>query len=82
MLICQLGKYLLSEHGPIKKYTAPGLDVHSFIEVLVLLSGERLATKQEQIPKTFWPETGKWRVRGKTNSHHMSELSDDIFRLA
>ncbi|KUJ06289.1 putative phenol 2-monooxygenase [Mollisia scopiformis] len=61
--LIQLGKYLFSEHGPIKKYTAPGLDVDSFIEVLVLLSGERLTTKQEQIPKTFWPETGKWRVR-------------------
>lgn len=81
MLTCQLGKYLFSDHGPVKKYTPPGLDVDSFIEVLVLLSGERLTTKQEQIPETFWPETGKWRVRGKTNLHHISELSDHIFRL-
>jgi phenol 2-monooxygenase len=81
MLTCQLAKYLFSEHGPVKKYTAPGLDVDSFIEVLVLLSGDRLTTKQEQIPQPFSPETGKWRVRGKTNSHNMSELSDHIFRL-
>ena len=81
LLIYQLGKYLFSEHGPIQKYTILGSDIDSFIEVLVLLSGERLTTKQEQIPQAFWPETGKWRVRGRTHSHHIFELSDQILRL-
>ena len=81
LLIYQLGKYLFSEHGPIKKYTALGSDIDSFIEAILLLSGERLTTKQEQIPQVFWPETGKWRVRGKTNPHHMFEPSDNIFRF-
>lgn len=61
--LIQLGKYFSSEHGPIKKYTAPGSDADSFIEVIILLSGERSTTKQEQIPDTFRPESGKWRVR-------------------
>ena len=81
LLIYQLGKYLFSEQGPIQKYTTLGSDIDSFIEVIVLLSGERLKTKQEQIPQVFCPEIGKWRVRGKTIPHHVFEPSDSIFRL-
>lgn len=81
LLIYQLGKYLFPEQGPIQKYTTLGSDIDSFIEVILLLSGERLTTKQEQIPQCFCPEVGKWRVRGKTNPHHMLAPSDNTFRL-
>ena len=49
--------------------------------MIVLLSGERLKTKLEQIPQDFCPEVGKWRVRGKTNPHHVFEPSDSILDL-
>lgn len=39
--------------------------------MIILLSGERSTTKQEQIPDTFRPESGKWRVRGEINLHHV-----------
>lgn len=65
VLTNQLGEYLFSEHGPIPKYSAPGSDIDSFIEVIVVLSGERLKINQEQIPLWFCPVTGKWGVRGK-----------------
>ena len=61
-----LGEHLFSEDGPVQKYTVPGSDIDSFIEVLVVLSGERLKIEQEQIPHYFRPVTGKWGVRGKT----------------
>jgi len=81
VLIYQLGEYLFSEHGPIQKYTTLGSDIDSFIEVIVLLSGERLKIKQEQVPQCFWPVNGKWGVRGKANPDHIFEPSDNVFRL-
>ncbi|GFF70627.1 3-hydroxybenzoate 4-monooxygenase [Aspergillus lentulus] len=59
----QLGTYLFSNHGPIQKYLPPGADIDSLIEVIVILSGERLEIQQEQIPDAFWPATGKYRMR-------------------
>jgi phenol 2-monooxygenase len=38
--------------------------VDSFIEPIVVLTGERMKLEQEQIPDYFWPVTGKWRMRG------------------
>ena len=74
VLTYQLGQYLFSEHGPIQKYSTPGSDIDSFIEVIVVLSGERLKTSQEQIPRCFWPVTGKWGVRGKANPDQLLSL--------
>ena len=65
MLIYKLGKYIFSEHGPVRTYSRPDADIDSFIEVIVVLSGDRLKTNQEQIPQCFYPVTGKWRARGK-----------------
>ncbi|KAL4885436.1 FAD binding domain-containing protein [Aspergillus karnatakaensis] len=59
----QLGEYLFSSHGPIQKYLSPGADIDSLIEVILILSGERLEIQQEQIPDAFWPTTGKYRMR-------------------
>ncbi|KAL6229818.1 hypothetical protein BDW75DRAFT_249239 [Aspergillus navahoensis] len=59
----QLGTYLFSDHGPIQKYLPPGAGIDSLIEVIVILSGERLEIQQEQIPDAFWPATGKYRMR-------------------
>jgi phenol 2-monooxygenase len=53
-----------SPTGPVHKYTAPSADVDSFIEPIVVFTGERMKLEQEQIPDYFWPVTGKWRMRG------------------
>lgn len=81
VLTYQLGQYLFSQHGPIQKYSTPGSDIDSFIEVIVVLSGERLKTSQEQIPHCFWPVTGKWGVRGKANPDQLFEPSNHACRL-
>ncbi|KAL4963773.1 FAD binding domain-containing protein [Aspergillus stella-maris] len=58
-----LETYLFSDNGPIKKYLPPGADIDSLIEVILILSGERLDIQQEQIPDAFWPTTGKYKMR-------------------
>ena len=63
----QVGEHLFSKGGPIEKYTIPGSDIDSFIEVVLVLSGERLKINQEQIPQCFRPVTGKWQTRGKAD---------------
>ena len=63
----QVGEHLFSNGGPIEKYTIPGSDIDSFIEVLVVLSGDRLKIEQEQIPHYFQPVTGKWGTRGEAD---------------
>ena len=64
LLKYSLGKYLCSHSHLIRKYTTPGSDIDSFIEVIVVLSGERLNIDHDQIPEMFSPVTGKWRMRG------------------
>ncbi|KAH8799108.1 FAD binding domain-containing protein [Xylogone sp. PMI_703] len=59
----QLGKYLFSDIGPIQKHLPPEADIDSFIEAILILSGDRLKTQQEQIPEYFYPVTGKWGMR-------------------
>jgi phenol 2-monooxygenase len=62
----QLADYLTSVKGPVRKFTLSGQDIDSFIESIVILSGERIKIEQEQIPDYFWPVTGKWKIRGKS----------------
>ena len=69
MLIHQLGKYLFSVDGPIRRHLAPGSDIDSFIEVILVLFGERLGLEIDQIPECFYPVNGKWRMRGKVKPH-------------
>ena len=52
-----------SPKGPVYKYTPAGADIDSFIEPILVLSGQRTQIKQEQIPDYFWPITGKYRIR-------------------
>ena len=66
VLIDQLGAYLFSSRGPIHRYIPPGADIDSFIEVILVLSGERLQIDQKHIPDYFYPVTGKWQMRGGT----------------
>lgn len=74
VLIYQLGEYLFSDGGCIQKVLPPGSDIDSFIEVIVVLFGERLKINQEQIPQCFWPVTGKWRMRGRAKPDHLLSL--------
>jgi phenol 2-monooxygenase len=60
----QLAKFLSSEEGPIRRFTAPEEDADSFIEPLLVLHGARVRVEQEQIPSCFCPVNGKWRMRG------------------
>lgn len=61
--LSQLGEYLFSDGGLVEKYLPPRSDIDSFIEVIIVLFGERLEIDQEQIPQCFYPVTGKWRMR-------------------
>lgn len=72
----QIGEHLFSEGGPIQKYTVPGSDIDSFIEVVVVLSGDRLNINQEQIPHYFRPVTGKWGTQGKVNPSPFDSSND------
>ncbi len=74
VLIYQLGEYLFSDGGLIQKHLPPGSDIDSFIEVIVVLFGERLKIDQEQIPQCFWPVTGKWQMRGRANPDYLLSL--------
>ncbi|RDL31384.1 Uncharacterized protein BP5553_09593 [Venustampulla echinocandica] len=59
----ELGAYLYSQAGPVKSHTPSVTDIDSFIEPIVVLSGQRLRIEQEHIPGCFWPVTGKWKMR-------------------
>ncbi|OBT86700.1 hypothetical protein VE02_04637 [Pseudogymnoascus sp. 03VT05] len=59
----ELGAYLYSSGGPIRSHTPVSADIDSFIEPIVVLSGQRVDTLQEQIPDCFSPPTGKWKMR-------------------
>jgi phenol 2-monooxygenase (NADPH) len=60
----QLAEYLDGADGPVQALTPPGGDIDSLIEPVVMLSGERHATEQEDIHPYFWPATGRWQIRG------------------
>ena len=47
-------------------FTPADEDIDSFIEPLVILTGDRASIEQKQIPGCFWPETGKWKIRGES----------------
>ncbi|KAI9691652.1 MAG: hypothetical protein M1822_007723 [Bathelium mastoideum] len=61
--LVDLGIYLFSDDGPIYEHLPPESDIDNFIEVILVLSGERLKINQEQIPECFYPVTGQWRMR-------------------
>jgi phenol 2-monooxygenase len=60
-----MGEFLYSTHDSlIPKFTKSEEDIDSFIETIVILSGDRKTTQQEQIPSCFMPVCGKFRMRG------------------
>jgi phenol 2-monooxygenase (NADPH) len=59
----QLGGYLDSTDGPVRKYTPIGTDIDSLIEPIVILHGDRHTMEQEQLHPYFWPVTGKWQIK-------------------
>lgn len=61
----ELGAYLYSPTGPVHKHTHASADIDSFIEPIVVLSGQRVKIVQSQIPACFWPATGKWKMQGQ-----------------
>lgn len=54
--------------------TPPDCDIDSFIESIVVLSGERVEIEQEDIPDFFWPSTGKWDMRGMLSHRDLCTL--------
>ncbi|KAG9232386.1 thioredoxin-like protein [Amylocarpus encephaloides] len=66
----KLGKYLYSHPtAPIPHFTPPDADIDSVIEAIIILSGDRLKTDQEDIPECFTPKTGKWGMRDLHKIH-------------
>jgi len=63
--LVQLGKYLDSSGGPLRRYMSSTNDIDSFIEPIVVLHGSRVEIEQDQIPDVFWPVTGEYRMRGE-----------------
>lgn len=60
----KLGNILDSKDGIARTFTPATDDIDSFIETILVLSGERVKLEQNQIPDFFWPVTGKWKMRG------------------
>ena len=60
----KLGNYLVSDTGLVRKFTVPGADIDSFIDSVVVLSGDRLEVEPDQIPAYFQPVTGKRKIKG------------------
>ncbi|KFZ07827.1 hypothetical protein V502_09725 [Pseudogymnoascus sp. VKM F-4520 (FW-2644)] len=59
----ELGAYLYSPTGPVHNHTHALADIDSFIDSIVVLSGQRVKIEQSQIPGCFWPATGKWKMQ-------------------
>lgn len=59
----RLASFLDSDQGPIRRFTPKEQDFDSFIEIVVVLSGDRLAVSHELLPDVFWPTTGKYKMR-------------------
>lgn len=55
----------------MRRFTQPDADIDSFIESIVVLHGERVEAEQNQIPPYYWPSTGPWRMRGKSEDREM-----------
>lgn len=47
-----------------KRFTPTGQNIDSVIEPVLVLSSQFLETEQESIPDYFWPESGKYGIRG------------------
>ena len=71
--LLKLAEYL--KCGLIPKFTPETADIDSFIEPLLVLSGERVSTEQADIPEYFWPATGKWKIRDL----HKTFIDDDSY---
>jgi phenol 2-monooxygenase (NADPH) len=61
----RLADFLNSDGGPVRQCTQKGADIDSLIEPIVVLSGRRHETEQEDIHPYFWLTTGKWKMRGE-----------------
>jgi len=72
-----LAAYLDSPGGPIKPYLRQGEDVDSFIEIILLLSGNRQAIEQDQLPACFWPTTGKYQMRD-LHKIYVDDIGNDL----
>ena len=63
----QLGDYLASDEGPLKRFTKQTADIDSLIEPLVIGYGDRHRVELNQLSESFYPVTGVWRIRGKAS---------------
>ncbi|KIM94699.1 hypothetical protein OIDMADRAFT_135710 [Oidiodendron maius Zn] len=71
----QLGEYIFSDSGPVQRHLPRGSDIDTFIEVILVLYGERVKIEQEQIPECFAPVTGKWRIKDL----HKTYIDDESY---
>jgi phenol 2-monooxygenase (NADPH) len=47
----------------VKRFTPQGSDYDSIFNIILVLSGKRTEIEQEQIPDTFVPVNGKWKMK-------------------
>ncbi|KAF2264742.1 phenol 2-monooxygenase-like protein [Lojkania enalia] len=59
----RLNKLATALEALSKKSTSSTADIDSLIEPILVLSSNFIGIEQEQIPKYFWPVTGKWKIR-------------------
>lgn len=57
--------------------TPADYDPDSIIDRVLVLSGDRKAVEQDQIPEFFTPVTGKWKMKCKTITSHLQNMNAD-----
>ena len=63
--------------SPVIKYTPPGADIDSVIDVYAVFQQQNLSI--EQLPEYLWPAKGKYGLRDYEKVFHAGSNSPDIF---
>lgn len=59
-----MAAYLDSAKGPLRSYTPQGDDIDSVIEVLTIMSNDRISIEPNDFPDILWPAKGQHGIRG------------------
>lgn len=59
----QVAAYLDSAKGPLRSYTPQGDDIDSVIEVLTIMSNDRISIEPNDFPDILWPAKGQHGIR-------------------
>lgn len=70
-----LGEYLSSPTGPVRRHTPASTDIDSFIDPVVVLTGQRTEVDHSWFHQYFWPATGKLQI----NDLHKIFFDDETY---